>query len=168
MRIGYARESTQGLPLDAQLAKLTACDTVFSDKAIDSQEAQPKLKACIAILNAGDVLVVTQLDRLATSGYFLTQVAGKLQQVGADLVVLDENIDTRQATDQTFQLLASIARIEASNPNASHDNIDDRGEATLSYDQIEEMQYRIACGGTVAELCDEYNISTETFFQLTE
>lgn len=168
MKIGYARESINGLPLDAQLAELKDCDTVFSDKATDSEEFQPKLKACIAILNEGDTLVVTQLDRLATSGFFLTQVAGKLHKVGADLVSLDDNIDTREKTDKTFELLAAIANIEAANPHQAHEGFADNSETELRYDQIEEMQYRIACGGNVADLCDEYNITTEKYYQLTE
>jgi hypothetical protein len=38
----------------------------------------------------------------------------------------------------------------------------------LSKEQIAEMQYRIACGEEVSELCDEYNISIPTFYHLTD
>lgn len=168
MKIGYARESQHGQPLDAQLAALSDCDTIFSDKAVDTEDAQPKLKACLAILNEGDILVVTRLDRLATSSHFLTQVADKLQILGVNLIVLEQDIDTQQDDDKTFALLAAIAEVEKQQPHSNGEDIDANNEAKLSYNQIEEMQYRIACGGTVSELCDEYNISTETFYRLTE
>lgn len=168
MKIGYARESSHGQPLFAQIHALNDCDTVFSDKAVDTDDGQPKLKACLAILNNGDCLVVTRLDRLASSTCFLTRVADKLNKLGVDLVVLEEDIDTRKAGDKTFRLLSAIAQIEKDNPRTDNAGSEPEQEARLSYDQVEEMQYRIACGGTVSELCDEYKISTETFYRLTE
>lgn len=168
MKIGYARESMHGQPLDAQLAALKDCDTIFSDKVSDSADSQPKLKACLAILNEGDILFITRLDRLASTSYFLTQVADKLQSLGVNLVALEQDIDTRQAEDKTFALLAALSEIEKARPHDNSEELNADKEAQLSYNQIEEMQYRIACGGTVSELCDEYNISTETFYRLTE
>lgn len=168
MKIGYARESKHGQLLDAQLTALKDCDTIFSDKVADSEDSQPKLKACLAILNEGDTLVVTRLDRLASSSFFLTQVADKLKTLGVDLVALEQDIDTQQADDKTFALLAAVAEIEKARSRVDTEDLNADKEAQLSYNQIEEMQYRIACGGTVSELCDEYNISTETFYRLTE
>lgn len=168
MKIGYARQGIHGQPLEAQAEALHQCDTVFSDKASDSDVSQPKLKACLAILNEGDTLFVTRLDRLASSSRFLTRVADKLQRLGVDLVVLEQGIDTRQSTDNFYSLMAAFAQLDGDTEAADSEAQASEKEAQLSYNQIEEMQYRIACGGTVSELCDEYNISTETFYRLTE
>lgn len=168
MKIGYARQGMRGQALETQLEALEQCDTLFSDKAADSAVSQPKLKACLAILNDGDILFVTRLDRLASSTGFLTSVADKLQRLGVDLVVLEQGIDTRQSTDNFYSLMAAIAQLDEDTQAADSEAQASDKEAQLSCNQIEEMQYRIACGGTVSELCDEYNISTETFYRLTE
>jgi DNA invertase Pin-like site-specific DNA recombinase len=168
MKIGYARQGMRGQALEIQLEALEQCDTVFSDKAADSAVSQPKLKACLAILNDGDTLFVTRLDRLASSTRFLTSVTDKLQRLGVDLVVLEQDIDTRQSTDNFYSLMTAIAQLDGDVETADSAAQASDKEAQLSYNQIEEMQYRIACGGTVSELCDEYNISTETFYRLTE
>lgn len=168
MKIGYARQGIHGQPLEAQTEALNQCDTVFSDKAADSDFSQPKLKACLAILNEGDILFVTRLDRLASSTHFLNRVADKLKQLGVDLVVLEQGIDTRNADDNFYAVMVAIAQFDSHSQEADSEAQASDREAQLSYNQIEEMQYRIACGGTVSELCDEYNISTETFYRLTE
>ncbi len=168
MKIGYARQGMGGQALETQLEALEHCDTVFTDKAADSDISQPKLKACLAILNDGDILFVTRLDRLASSTRFLINVADKLQRLGVDLVVLEQGIDTRQSTDRFYSLMTAIAQLGGETQVADSEAQASDKEARLSYNQIEEMQYRIACGGTVSELCDEYNISTETFYRLTE
>lgn len=168
MKIGYARQGMGEQALETQLEALEHCDTVFTDKAADSDVSQPKLKACLAILNDGDILFVTRLDRLASSTRFLIDVADKLQRLGVDLVVLEQGIDTRQSTDRFYSLMTAIAQLGGETQVADSEAQASDKEAQLSYNQIEEMQYRIACGGTVSELCDEYNISTETFYRLTE
>jgi DNA invertase Pin-like site-specific DNA recombinase len=168
MKIGYARQGMGGQALETQLEALEHCDTVFTDKAADSDVSQPKLKACLAILNDGDILFVTRLDRLASSTRFLIDVADKLQRLGVDLVVLEQDIDTRQSTDRFYSLMTAIAQLGGETQVADSEAQASDKEARLTYNQIEEMQYRIACGGTVSELCDEYNISTETFYRLTE
>ena len=65
MQIGYARVSTQGQKLQAQLKALKAagCERTYREKASGAERERPRLKA----LKAGDVLIVTRLDRLARS-----------------------------------------------------------------------------------------------------
>ena len=69
MIIGYARVSTDGQTLDAQLAALKAAgaDKVFSEKISGAVTDRKALAKAIANLGAGDVLLVTRLDRLARS-----------------------------------------------------------------------------------------------------
>lgn len=67
--IGYARVSTSGQTLDAQLEQLGAagCDPVFRETMNGSRNDRPELKKALATLSEGDVLIVTRLDRLARS-----------------------------------------------------------------------------------------------------
>ncbi|MCP4185648.1 MAG: recombinase family protein [Hyphomicrobiales bacterium] len=67
--IGYARVSTSGQTLDAQLEQLKAhgCDQVFRETMSGARSDRPELKKALAVLSNDDVLVVTRLDRLARS-----------------------------------------------------------------------------------------------------
>jgi DNA invertase Pin-like site-specific DNA recombinase len=67
MKYGYARVSTDGQSVDAQVRHLTeaGCRKVFRKVASGARTAQ--LRCLLARLEAGDVLTVTRLDRLARS-----------------------------------------------------------------------------------------------------
>jgi DNA invertase Pin-like site-specific DNA recombinase len=67
--IGYARVSTDGQTLDAQQANLKAAgaERIFAEKISGTVTDRKALAKSIAALNAGDVLLVTRLDRLARS-----------------------------------------------------------------------------------------------------
>lgn len=67
--LGYARVSTDGQTLDAQTAALKAAGAgrVFAEKQSGAKTDRAALARCMASLGAGDVLLVTKLDRLARS-----------------------------------------------------------------------------------------------------
>src|ERR1019366_4855587 len=69
MKYGYARVSTDGQSVAAQLAELTAagCAKVFRETASGAQTNRAQLRKVLDQLDAGDVLMVTRLDRLARS-----------------------------------------------------------------------------------------------------
>ena len=70
MKYGYARVSTDGQSLDAQVRQLTkaGCRKVFRETASGAaQTDRAQLRRVIAALEPGDVLTVTRLDRLARS-----------------------------------------------------------------------------------------------------
>ena len=69
MNYGYARVSTDGQSVSAQVAELKAagCARVFSETASGAKTERSQLKRAIRALESGDVLVVTRLDRLARS-----------------------------------------------------------------------------------------------------
>ncbi len=69
MKYGYARVSTDGQSVDAQVKALkrAGAKKVFQETASGAQTDRAQLKRVIAQLAAGDVLMVTRLDRLARS-----------------------------------------------------------------------------------------------------
>jgi DNA invertase Pin-like site-specific DNA recombinase len=69
MKYGYARVSTDGQSVDAQVRQLRAegCEKVFREVASGAKTDRRQLRRAIEHLAAGDVLIVTRLDRLARS-----------------------------------------------------------------------------------------------------
>jgi DNA invertase Pin-like site-specific DNA recombinase len=69
MIYGYARVSTDGQSVEAQVAALTAAGAVkvYLEVASGAKTDRAQLRQVLAKLAAGDVLLVTRLDRLARS-----------------------------------------------------------------------------------------------------
>ena len=69
MIYGYARVSTDGQSVDAQVRQLTkaGCKKVFREVASGAKTDRAQLRRLLGQLEAGDVLTVTRLDRLARS-----------------------------------------------------------------------------------------------------
>jgi DNA invertase Pin-like site-specific DNA recombinase len=69
MKYGYARVSTEGQSVDAQVRQLTkaGCKRVFREVASGAKTDRAQLRRLLDHLDAGDELTVTRLDRLARS-----------------------------------------------------------------------------------------------------
>jgi len=69
MIYGYARVSTDGQSVEAQVRQLTkaGCTKLFREVASGVKTDRLQLRRALAALGAGDVLMVTRLDRLARS-----------------------------------------------------------------------------------------------------
>ena len=82
MIVGYARVSTDGQTLDAQRATLTAAgaEKVFAEKVSGAKTNRAQLAKAIDALGAGDVLLVTRLDRLARSTRDLLNVLATIER----------------------------------------------------------------------------------------
>lgn len=116
MIVGYARVSSTGQNETTQVEVLKAkgAEKVFVDKASGtSRQGRAKLTEAIEWARAGDVLMVTRLDRLARSVTDLHAITGELQAKGVDLIVTEQNLDTTTPTGRlTFNVLGSIAEFE--------------------------------------------------------
>lgn len=118
MRIGYARVSTTGQNLEAQVAIIrrngVEADHLFTDTASGTtRDGRPELARAIKYARKGDVLVVTRLDRLARSVLDLHTIARELQDKGVDLIATEQSIDTTTPTGRlTFNMLGAIAEFE--------------------------------------------------------
>src|SRR5438105_7260871 len=69
MKYGYARVSTDGQSVDAQVRQLSkaGCKKVFREVASGAKTDRAQLHRLLDQLDAGDVLTVIRLDRLARS-----------------------------------------------------------------------------------------------------
>jgi len=111
--VGYARVSSVGQRLDVQVAKLQHCDKLFQEQTSGSTVTRPRLVDCLDYVREGDTLVVTRLDRLARSTWHLCQIAEILARKRVHLHVLDQSIDTSDATGRLlFHMLGAIAQFE--------------------------------------------------------
>ena len=79
MIYGYARVSTGGQSLEAQLAQLDGY-RVFAEKISGAAMERPELKKMLRKVGEGDVVIVTRLDRLARSTRDLLNILAKLNE----------------------------------------------------------------------------------------
>jgi DNA invertase Pin-like site-specific DNA recombinase len=82
---GYARVSTDGQSLSAQVAELKAanCQRIYQEKISGARSDRKQLARLLAELDKGDVLIVTRLDRLARSTRDLLNILGAVAEKGA-------------------------------------------------------------------------------------
>lgn len=82
---GYARVSTDGQTLDAQLEALKAvgCDKIFREKVSGANADRAELTRLLATIDHGDTMIVSRLDRLARSTRDLLNILDTLGKRGA-------------------------------------------------------------------------------------
>lgn len=133
--IGYARVSTDGQSLEAQVEALTAagCAAVFQEKISGARADRPQLRAMIAKLGAGDVVVVSRLDRLARSTRDLLNILDEISTAGAGFRSLaDAWADTTTAHGRLMiTILGGLAEFERelilARTNAGRERVRARG-----------------------------------------
>jgi DNA invertase Pin-like site-specific DNA recombinase len=113
---GYARVSTQDQHLTGQLAALKAAgaDPIFHEKVSGVRVDRPNLAKLMASLQAGDVVVVTKLDRLGRSTRELLGLIERIGKVGASFRSLGDPLwDTGSSQGRLLStMLAAIAEFE--------------------------------------------------------
>ncbi len=105
--LGYARVSTTGQDLDAQLGVLTGvgvtAERVFTDKRSGSADtARPGLAAMLDYARPGDTVVVTAIDRLGRSVAEVTRTIADLGKQRILLRTVREGIDTATPTGRRW------------------------------------------------------------------
>ncbi len=112
--IGYARVSTRDQNLDMQLDVLQRqdCVQIFCEK-ISGVKKRPELEHCLSILQAGDVLVVYKLDRLARSLSEIVRICSELESKKIRIKSVKDNIDTTDYMGKfTMHIFAALAEFE--------------------------------------------------------
>jgi DNA invertase Pin-like site-specific DNA recombinase len=91
---------------------------------------------CLDYVREGDTLVITRLDRLARSTLHLCQMAAELERKQVNLQVLNQNIDTGDATG-----------------------------CLLSAPQIAELRQRRKQGNLIKTLMKDYGLSKASVYR---
>src|SRR5579863_7783005 len=114
--LGYARVSTDGQSLTAQVAELKAagCTEIYREKISGAKTDRKQLARLIGRLGEGDVLVVTRLDRLARSTRDLLNLLGAVADKDAGFKSLrDTWADTTTAHGRLMlTVLGGLAEFE--------------------------------------------------------
>src|SRR6201990_706033 len=114
--IGYARVSTTDQNLAVQEASLRAagCDLIRSEKRTGTTTTgREELRTVLDFLRAGDVLMVTRIDRLARSIGDLQDIVRAVKAKGAALRATEQPIDTSTAAGKAFlDMLGVFAEFE--------------------------------------------------------
>lgn len=118
-KIGYARCSTDSQDLTAQKQALAALgvapDRIYTDQGLSgTNRARPGLDQAMAAVRAGDIFVVSKLDRLARSVPDARAIADQLEAKGVKLAL---GVSVYDPTDPMgkmfFNILATFAEFEA-------------------------------------------------------
>ncbi|WP_338049103.1 recombinase family protein [Rhodoplanes elegans] len=176
---GYARVSTVGQTLDAQLDQLRAagCSKVFREKVSGARPDRKELGHLLAVLRPGDGVVVTRIDRLARSTFDLFGIVKRIVDTGAQFRSLAEPwADTATSTGRLMiAVLGGLADVERdlirTRTAEGRERAKARGQhmgrrPSLTPQQREEVRQRLVEGATLADLARTYNVSRATISRL--
>jgi DNA invertase Pin-like site-specific DNA recombinase len=113
---GYARVSTHGQTLEAQLEQLRAagCRNLYREKASGARADRRQLQRLLTTLARGDTVIVTRIDRLARSTFDLFAIIQRIVDSGAHFRSLAEPwADTSTSTGRLMiAVLGGLADVE--------------------------------------------------------
>lgn len=110
-KIGYARISSADQNLSRQLEQLKGCEKIFREAASGASKERPQLQALLEYIREGDIVVVSELERLGRNNKELTEVMNDIQAKGATLEVL--NLPTlRGIEDENLRRLLNSLILE--------------------------------------------------------
>ena len=120
MIFGYARVSTNfqardGNSLEAQINSLkeAGAEKIFSDVFSGTKNNRPELDKLLKIIQSGDTLIVTKLDRIARSVMHGIQLIEKLNDKGVIIDVLNMGIIDDSPTGKLIRnIMLSFAEFE--------------------------------------------------------
>lgn len=179
--VGYARVSAHDQDLSNQEAQLRAagCGKIFAEKVTGTKRARPQLDRLLDQLHAGDVVVVTRLDRLARSIRDLLEIGERIRNAGAGLRSLAEpwaDTTAEPAGRSLLTIFAGIAEFERSSiverANSGRAAAKARGMKFGRKPKLEPVQikriYELADEGTASrqEIADLFGIDRSTLYRL--
>jgi DNA invertase Pin-like site-specific DNA recombinase len=179
MEFGYARVSTDGQSVDAQVAQLTGagCKKIFREIASGAKADRAELRRLVAKLSVGDLLMVTRLDRLARSTRDLLNTLAVISAKGAAFRSLgDAWADTTTPHGRLMlTVLGGLAEFERelirARTGEGRARAKTRGvkmgrKPKLTAHQRREALERIARGEMPAEIARSYDVSRWTISRL--
>jgi DNA invertase Pin-like site-specific DNA recombinase len=177
--LGYARVSTYGQTLAAQLDQLKAagCSKIYREKASGAQADRKELQRMLKALAPGDVVTVTRIDRLARSTFDLFAIVKRIVDAGGQFKSLAEPwADTATGTGRLMiAVLGGLADVERdlirTRTAEGRSRAKARGQhmgrpPALTPQQQAEARKRRADGATLKELAESYDVGIATIARL--
>jgi DNA invertase Pin-like site-specific DNA recombinase len=180
MIYGYARVSTDGQSVAAQVAQLTDAGAikVFRETASGAKTDRRELARAIKALEAGDTLLVTRLDRLARSTRDLLNTLAQItERVAGFKSLADAWADTTTAHGRLMlTVLGGLAEFERelirARTSEGRKRAKDRGQhmgrppKLTQHQRAEAVRRRDKGEETLAEIGRSYNVSPQTIGRL--
>ena len=173
--LGYARVSTVGQTLEAQLDQLTEAGraTIYREKVSGAKADRRELQRLIKALAPGDEVVVTRIDRLARSTFDLFSIVKRMVDAGARFRSLAEPwADTSNSTGRLMlAVLGGLADVERDLIRTRTAEGRSRAKARgsrmgrkprLNPAQQAEVRQRLTDGETVSDLARSYAVGVAT------
>jgi DNA invertase Pin-like site-specific DNA recombinase len=115
MKYGYARVSTLGQDLEAQVKMLEneGCHEIYAEKFTGTKADRPQFQELIRKLQSGDTLVVTKLDRFARSAADAIRIVRELFEQNVKVHILNMGlVENTAAGKLIFTILSGFAEFE--------------------------------------------------------
>ena len=181
MIFGYARISTDGQSVEAQVRQLRAAGVgkVFREVASGAKTDRAQLRRLLAALDAGDVLLMTRLDRLARSTRDLLNTLAAITDKKAGFRSLGDTwADTTTAHGRLMlTVLGGLAEFERDLIRARTGEGRERAKARAvklgrkpkltPHQRREAIRRRDNLGETLADIARTFNVSRSTISRLT-
>ncbi|MDD2732337.1 MAG: recombinase family protein [Desulfuromonadaceae bacterium] len=175
--IGYARVSTEGQELTAQLEQLQSqgIDKIYKEKASGVKQDRPQLAAMIDYVREGDTVVVCKLDRIARSTKHLLEIVEALEAKKVAFKVLNINLDTSTPTGKLMlSMLAAIGQFEREmmlerqreGIRIAKDAGAYKGRKPTAMEQSAKVMDLIGLGKTKQAVADEIGIGVASVYRI--
>jgi len=178
-KLGYARVSTNGQDWAGQVAELrrAGCAKIYREKVSGIKANCPELSKLLRVLERGDVLVITRLDRLARSTRDLLNVLDAVAERGGGFRSLKDTwADTTTPHGRLMlTVLGGLAEFERELIRARTGEGRKRAKARgvkfgrpckLTIHQRQEALARLAAGETQADIARTYAVDPTTIGRL--
>lgn len=178
MVIGYARVSTQEQKSDMQKDALikAGCKVLFIEKMSGTISDRPELRKALDSLKQDDSLIVYRIDRLGRKLLDILSISTEIEEKGAYLKSLSEDIDLKTASGIfMFQMKAASCEFERNliveRTNAGLTAARERGRIggkkarIFTPEEKADMKRLYTEGVKIEVICRKFKISKPTFYK---